>query len=106
MEQSDADAVRGRIKPTLDYADLADCDLVIEAITEDLDAEARDVEELDGIVKDERHVRDQHLVAVGRRPGGGDLAAGALPRPPLLQPRPGDAAARGGARGRRPATTP
>ena len=37
MEQSDADAVRGRITPTLDYADLADCDLVIEAITEDLD---------------------------------------------------------------------
>src|ERR687892_774721 len=37
MEQSDADAVRGRITPTLDYADLADCDLVIEAISEDLD---------------------------------------------------------------------
>jgi 3-hydroxybutyryl-CoA dehydrogenase len=36
MEQADADAVRARISPTLDYADLADCDLVIEAITEDL----------------------------------------------------------------------
>jgi 3-hydroxybutyryl-CoA dehydrogenase len=36
-EQADADAVRARIAPTLDYADLADCDLVIEAITEDLD---------------------------------------------------------------------
>ena len=35
-EQSDADAVRGRITPTLEYADLADCDLVVEAITEDL----------------------------------------------------------------------
>ncbi len=34
--QEDADAVRARIQPTLDYADLADCDLVIEAITEDL----------------------------------------------------------------------
>ena len=27
--QEDADAVRARIQPTLDYADLADCDLVI-----------------------------------------------------------------------------
>src|ERR671918_3122609 len=38
LEQVDADAIRGRILPTLDYADLADSDLVIEAITEDLDA--------------------------------------------------------------------
>src|SRR5918999_1533639 len=37
LEQADADAVRGRIQGTLDYSDLADCDLVIEAITEDLD---------------------------------------------------------------------
>ena len=34
--QEDADAVRGRIQGTTDYNDLADCDLVIEAITEDL----------------------------------------------------------------------
>ena len=32
-EQADADAVRGRIQGTTDYADLADCDLVIEAMT-------------------------------------------------------------------------
>ena len=44
MEQSQADEVMGRIKGTLDYEDFADCDLVIEAITEDLDDEARDVE--------------------------------------------------------------
>ena len=37
-EQADADAVRGRISGTLDYAQLADCDLVIEAIAEDLEA--------------------------------------------------------------------
>src|SRR5213596_3707084 len=36
LEQGDADSVRGRIQPTLDYSDLAACDLVIEAITEDL----------------------------------------------------------------------
>ena len=38
MEQSAADEVTGRIKGTLDYEDFADCDLVIEAITENLDA--------------------------------------------------------------------
>src|ERR1700738_1195128 len=36
QEQADADAVRARIHGTVDYADLADCDLVIDAITEDL----------------------------------------------------------------------
>jgi 3-hydroxybutyryl-CoA dehydrogenase len=53
MEQSDADAVLGRITPTLDYADLADSDLVIEAITEDLDRKLEMWRELDGIVKDD-----------------------------------------------------
>src|SRR3954463_8471616 len=52
MEQSDADAVRGRINGTADYNDLADCDLVIEAITEDLGKKLDMWRELDGIVKD------------------------------------------------------
>ena len=52
MEQSDADAVRSRITPTLDYSDLADCDLVIEAITEDLDMKLQMWKELDPIVKE------------------------------------------------------
>jgi 3-hydroxybutyryl-CoA dehydrogenase len=34
--QEDADAVRSRIAATTDYGELSDCDLVIEAITEDL----------------------------------------------------------------------
>src|SRR5262249_9121201 len=37
LEQSDADAIRGRITATLDYSDLAGSELVIEAITEDLE---------------------------------------------------------------------
>jgi 3-hydroxybutyryl-CoA dehydrogenase len=53
MEQAEADAVRERITPTLDYGDLADCDLVIEAITEDLDRKLEMWRELDGIVKDD-----------------------------------------------------
>jgi 3-hydroxybutyryl-CoA dehydrogenase len=49
--QEDADAVRGRIHGTSDYAELADCDLVIEAITESLPKKLEMWRELDGIVK-------------------------------------------------------
>jgi 3-hydroxybutyryl-CoA dehydrogenase len=53
LEQGDADAVRGRIQGTLDYSDLAECDLVIEAITEDLERKLEMWREVDGIVKDD-----------------------------------------------------
>ena len=53
MEQSDADAVLGRITPTLDYADLADSDLVVEAITENIESKLEMWRELDEIVKDD-----------------------------------------------------
>ena len=52
MEQGDADGVRARIQGTTDYADFAECDLVIEAITEDLGKKIEMWRELDGIVKD------------------------------------------------------
>jgi 3-hydroxybutyryl-CoA dehydrogenase len=51
--QEDADAVRGRINGTTDYGDLSDCDLVIEAITEDLQRKVEMWREVDGIVKPE-----------------------------------------------------
>jgi 3-hydroxybutyryl-CoA dehydrogenase len=51
MEQSAADDIRGRIQGTTDYADFADCDLVIEAITENLELKLELWRELDGIVK-------------------------------------------------------
>ena len=53
MEQSDADAVRARITPTLAYGDLADSDLVIEAITEDLALKLAMWGEIDALVKPE-----------------------------------------------------
>jgi 3-hydroxybutyryl-CoA dehydrogenase len=53
LEQADADAARGRISPTLDYRELAGCDLVIEAITEDLGLKLEMWRELDGIVQPE-----------------------------------------------------
>jgi len=51
MEQADAEAARGRITPTLEYGDLADADLVIEAITEDLPRKLEMWGEVDGLVK-------------------------------------------------------
>jgi 3-hydroxybutyryl-CoA dehydrogenase len=51
MEQSEADAVRGRIAETTDYADLADCDLVIEAMTENLEGKLEMWRAIDPIVK-------------------------------------------------------
>jgi 3-hydroxybutyryl-CoA dehydrogenase len=51
--QEDADGVRARLTGTTDYAQLADCDLVIEAITEDLALKIEMWKELDAIVKAE-----------------------------------------------------
>ena len=55
MEQADADDVRGRIHGTIDYGELADSDLVIEAITEDLDLKLEMWAEVDPIVKAEAY---------------------------------------------------
>jgi len=51
--QADADAVRARIAGTTDYGDLTGCDLVIEAITENLTLKLEMWRELDRIVKAE-----------------------------------------------------
>jgi 3-hydroxybutyryl-CoA dehydrogenase len=52
-EQDDADSVRARITGTLDYADLAECDLAVEAIVEDLDEKLEMWREVDGVVKED-----------------------------------------------------
>jgi 3-hydroxybutyryl-CoA dehydrogenase len=51
--QEDADAARARINGTIQYRDLADCDLVIEAITESLPLKLEMWREIDEIVKPE-----------------------------------------------------
>jgi 3-hydroxybutyryl-CoA dehydrogenase len=51
--QEDADAVRARITATTHYRELADCDLVIEAITENLALKLEMWKEVDEIVKAE-----------------------------------------------------
>lgn len=55
LEQSAADEILGRIKPTLDLNEFSDCDLVIEAITEDLELKLELWKQLDGIVKSEAY---------------------------------------------------
>lgn len=52
LEQEDADAVRARIHGTLDYGELSDSDLVIEAITEDLAMKLEMWNEVDAVVKE------------------------------------------------------
>ncbi|MBL6885598.1 MAG: 3-hydroxybutyryl-CoA dehydrogenase [Candidatus Poseidoniaceae archaeon] len=53
MTQEDADAARGRISLSVDRADCADCDLVIEAVPEILDLKVSIFQELDGLCKPE-----------------------------------------------------
>jgi 3-hydroxybutyryl-CoA dehydrogenase len=54
-QQDEADAVLERIQGTTDYAELADCDLVIEAITEDLDLKLDMWRQVDGLVKEDAY---------------------------------------------------
>jgi 3-hydroxybutyryl-CoA dehydrogenase len=51
-DQAEADAVRGRIQGTLHYGDLAECDLVVEAITEDLGLKLEMWREVNEVVKE------------------------------------------------------
>jgi len=49
--QADADAVRARVTGTTDLKALAECDLIIEAIVENLEVKKKVWQELDAIVK-------------------------------------------------------
>ena len=51
--QEDADAILGRLTGTTDYGDLADCDLVVEAITENLGLKLEMWKALDEVVRPE-----------------------------------------------------
>ena len=53
MERADADALLGRITPTLTLGDLSDCDLVFEAVPEHLDLKKKVFADLDVVLKPE-----------------------------------------------------
>jgi len=53
IEGSEAQGVRSRIKGTLDYGELAGADLIVEAITEDLDAKREMWREVDAVARPE-----------------------------------------------------
>jgi len=52
LSEDDRDATLGRLKGTTDFADLADCDLVVEAIVEDLDAKRTTYAALDEVTSE------------------------------------------------------
>ena len=52
MTQEDADAATGRIEGTTDLKDLADCDLVVEAIIEDADIKKQVFGALQGVLSE------------------------------------------------------
>ena len=51
MDQAKADEILGRITTTLEFSDLAECDLVVEAVAEDLDIKREVFRELEDAVK-------------------------------------------------------
>lgn len=53
MEQANKDAIMGRIHKTIDLKDVSDCDLVVEAIIENMDVKKELFKNLDGICKAE-----------------------------------------------------
>ncbi|HWH09210.1 MAG TPA: 3-hydroxybutyryl-CoA dehydrogenase [Candidatus Thermoplasmatota archaeon] len=51
LAQADAEAIKARVTGTTDLKALADCDLVVEAIVENLDVKKKLWQELDAVVK-------------------------------------------------------
>ena len=58
---ADRDALLARIRPSASYADLAACDLVIEAVFEDPAVKAEAIRQVEGAIGPDCHPRLQHL---------------------------------------------
>ena len=89
------DAIRARLKGTTNKQDLADCDIVIEAIIENVEEKKKMYASLDGIVKKRRDFCFEHVVDFHHRTVDVDQAPRALCRTALFQPRAVDEVGRG-----------
>ena len=89
-------ATQSRLKGTTNMQDLADCDIVIEAIIENVPEKRKTYAQLDSIVKKDAIFATQHFVHLRHRADDGHQAPRALHRPALLQSCPDDEAGRGG----------
>jgi len=98
ISDDEARAAVARLQPAAELAQLAPCELVIEAAPEALGAQARALPPAVGDRRRAMRAGEQHLVAAG----DGDRAGGKPPRArrghALLQPCAGDAPAGGGRR--------
>ena len=65
---ADRDALLARITPTADYADLKDCDLVIEAVFEDPKVKAEVIAKVEAAIRPDCDLRLEHLDAADLRP--------------------------------------
>ena len=72
---ADRDALLARITPSADYADLKDCDLVVEAVFEDPKVKAEVIAKAEAVIRPGLHLRLQHLDAADHRPRQGLEAA-------------------------------
>ena len=84
-----------RVRAVTDLGELAECDLVLESIVEDLAHEEAPLHRARPRVRRRRDPGDEHVHAAGRRDGDGDGPPRPRLRRALLQPRAGDAARRG-----------
>ena len=76
MREEDAEAAMGRLTPSMDFADLSDCDLVIEAVFEEMAVKKQIFAKLDPIAKpgailasNTSYLDIDEIAAVTKRPG-------------------------------------
>ena len=98
MTMAEVEERMGRLSPTLDFNALADADLVIEAVFEDMDLKKSVFERLELDRQARRDPRIEHLLPRRRRHRGEDQAAGGCDRHAFLLTCQRDAPARNCAR--------
>ena len=99
LEQADRDAALARVTGSTRLDDLADCDLVVEAVVEELSVKQALFATLDEICKPGAVLATTTSSLPVDRAGGGDRPAGRRRGPALLQPGAGHEARRGRAHG-------